>query len=60
MQIRTLLVDDEPAARSRLRRLLARHPEVGIVGEAENGLEALESIERLQPGLLFLDVEMPV
>lgn len=59
MQIRALLADDESAARSRLRRLLDRHPEIQIIGEAENGLEALESIERLQPQLLFLDVEMP-
>lgn len=59
MQIRALLADDESAARSRLRRLLDRYPEIRIVGEAENGLEALERIERLQPQLLFLDVEMP-
>lgn len=59
MQIRALLADDESAARSRLRRLLDRHPEIRIVGEAENGLEALERIEHLQPQLLFLDVEMP-
>ena len=59
MHIRALLADDEPAARSRLRRLLAGHLEIEIVGEAENGLQALENIERLQPELLFLDVEMP-
>src|SRR5579859_7461419 len=59
MQIRAMLADDEPAAKSRLRRLLERHPEVQIIGEAANGLEALEGIERLQPQLLFLDVEMP-
>jgi DNA-binding LytR/AlgR family response regulator len=59
MQIRALLADDEPAARSRLRRLLERHTDVRIIGEAENGLEALERIEHLQPQLLFLDVEMP-
>lgn len=59
MQIRALLADDEPAARARLRRLLARYAEIQIVGEAENGVEALESIESLRPDLLFLDVEMP-
>jgi two-component system, LytTR family, response regulator len=59
MQIRALLADDEPAARSRLRRLLDEYPEIRIIGEAKDGLEALESIEELRPELLFLDVEMP-
>jgi DNA-binding LytR/AlgR family response regulator len=59
MQIRGLIADDEPAARARLRRLLDHHPEIRIIGEAENGIDTLQSIERLQPELLFLDVEMP-
>jgi two-component system LytT family response regulator len=59
MQIRTILADDETAARSRLRRLLSQYPQIQIIGEAANGLEAVEAIERLRPGLLFLDVQMP-
>ncbi len=59
MQIRAFLADDEQAARLRLRRLLARHPQIGIVGEAEDGPEAVDAIERLRPDLLFLDVQMP-
>jgi two-component system, LytTR family, response regulator len=59
MQIRAFLADDERAARARLRRLLDRHPQIEIIGEATNGLEAVESIERLRPELLFLDVQMP-
>ncbi|WP_187143072.1 LytR/AlgR family response regulator transcription factor [Terriglobus albidus] len=59
MQIRALLADDEPAARARLRRLLDRDSSIHIVGEAENGVEALQGIEQLRPDLLFLDVEMP-
>lgn len=59
MQIRALLADDEPAARARLRRLLDRHQDIRIIGEAENGMDALQSIEQLRPELLFLDVEMP-
>src|SRR5271156_36544 len=59
MQIQALIADDEPAARARLRRLLGHYPEIRIMGEAENGIDALESIEQLRPELLFLDVEMP-
>ena len=59
MQIRTFLADDEPAARVRLRRLLDRHPQIRIIGEAANGIEAVEAIERLRPELLFLDIQMP-
>jgi two-component system LytT family response regulator len=59
MTHRTLLVDDEPLARKRLRRLLAAHPEVDIVGEAGDGEEALREVARLAPDLLFLDVQMP-
>jgi len=59
MQIRALLADDEPAARARLRRLLDRNSSIRIMGEAENGVEALQGIEQLRPDLLFLDVEMP-
>jgi two-component system LytT family response regulator len=59
MQIRALIADDEPAARARLRRLLDHYPEIRIVGEAEDGIDALRSLEQLRPELLFLDVEMP-
>src|ERR1035438_4382925 len=55
----SLIIDDEPAARSRLRRLLGAHPEIEIVGEASDGLQALESIEQLHPDLVFLDIQMP-
>ena len=57
--MKSLIIDDEAAARSRLGRLLAEHPEIEVIGEARDGLEALEQIERLQPDLLFLDIEMP-
>jgi len=59
MQVRALIADDESAARARLRRLLDHHPEIRIIGEAENGIDALQTIEQLRPELLFLDVEMP-
>ncbi|MBK6626274.1 MAG: response regulator transcription factor [Flavobacteriales bacterium] len=57
--IRTLIVDDEPIARARLARLLAQDPEIELVGECRNGHEALESVAKHRPDLLFLDVQMP-
>lgn len=57
--LRILLVDDEPLARERLRTLLAREDGVEIAGEAEDGPAAIAAIKRLQPALVFLDVQMP-
>jgi DNA-binding LytR/AlgR family response regulator len=57
--ITSLLIDDEAPARLHLRRLLAAHTDVQIVGDAANGLEALERIAELQPHVIFLDIEMP-
>jgi two-component system LytT family response regulator len=57
--LRALIIDDERLARSELRRLLRQHPEVEIVGEAQNATEARRSIDDLEPDLLFLDVQMP-
>ena len=57
--IRTLLVDDEQPARERLKQLLAAHPDVEIVGEAEDGVQAAERIAELTPDLVLLDIQMP-
>ncbi|HEY2017053.1 MAG TPA: LytTR family DNA-binding domain-containing protein [Bryobacteraceae bacterium] len=57
--MRSIIVDDEEPARARLRRLLEVHPEVEIVSEARDGLEAVEQIEELRPDLIFLDIELP-
>jgi DNA-binding LytR/AlgR family response regulator len=57
--IRVLIVDDEAPARKRLARMLAAHPEIKLVGEAANGVAALESQRELLPDLIFLDIEMP-
>ena len=59
MKLRTLIIDDEASARSRLRKLLSVYSEVEIVGEAQDGLEALNRITETQPHLLLLDVHMP-
>jgi two-component system LytT family response regulator len=58
-QIRTMVVDDEPLARSNLTVLLRRDPEIVIVGECGSGVEAAEEIRRARPELLFLDIQMP-
>ena len=57
--IRTLLVDDEQPARDRLRQLLSANDGVEIVGEAEDGVQALERIQELTPDLVMLDIQMP-
>ncbi|HXQ30760.1 MAG TPA: LytTR family DNA-binding domain-containing protein [Steroidobacteraceae bacterium] len=58
-RIRTLLVDDERLARRGLELRLAAAPDVEIVGECENGREAIDRIAALEPDLMFLDVQMP-
>lgn len=56
----TLLIDDEKIARTRLSRILANFGELfQIIGEAKNGEEGLEMIQRLKPDLIFLDIQMP-
>src|SRR5688572_32799137 len=57
--MRVLIVDDEAPARAKVRRYLAEYDDVAIVGEAENGTEAVERIAELEPDLVFLDVQMP-
>jgi two-component system, LytTR family, response regulator len=58
--MRSLVIDDEPSARARIIRLLAAHSSiVKVIGEARDGLEAVEQITSLRPDLIFLDVEMP-
>lgn len=59
MTIRALLVDDEEPARSELRYLLSRHPDVQVTGEAANAREAVALAESARPDVVFLDVEMP-
>jgi two-component system LytT family response regulator len=58
-KVRVVLADDEPLARERLRTLLAPEDWLEIVAECPNGTAAIESIERLHPDLVFLDVQMP-
>ena len=57
--IRALIVDDEPLARERMRSLLGGETDVEVVGEAKDGVEAVETILGQSPDLVFLDVQMP-
>jgi two-component system, LytTR family, response regulator len=57
--MRALVIDDERLARKELTNLLSQHEEVEVVGEAINVDDAKEKIEKLQPDVIFLDIQMP-
>ncbi len=60
MSIKSVLIEDEQAAREALKSYLAKYcPQVELVGEAHNSREGIELIQKLKPQLVFLDVEMP-
>jgi two-component system LytT family response regulator len=59
MKITALIVDDEPLAREKIRRLLCHENDIEIIGEAVSGAEAVEMIEAQKPDLIFLDIQMP-
>ena len=58
-KIRTLIVDDMPLPRELLKNYLVEEKEFEVVGECEDGNEAITAIETLKPDLIFLDVQMP-
>lgn len=57
--IDTVIVDDESLARTRIRNLIAEHQSFNLVGEAENGTDALFLIKKTKPDLIFLDISLP-
>lgn len=57
--MKTLIIDDERLAREELKSLLADFPELEIIGECANGKEGIKSIKKLNPDLIFLDIQMP-
>lgn len=59
MKFKTLIVDDEPLARERIRTLVARDPEIQVVAECAGGRAAIAAVAKHAPDLMFLDVQMP-
>ena len=59
MTLRVIVVDDEPPARMRLRRLMADHADVAIIAECGDGASAVQAIESAAPDLVLLDIQMP-
>lgn len=57
--MRVIIADDEPDARDKLRRLLADHRDVSIVGEATTGVEVVRTVRALTPHVVLLDIRMP-
>lgn len=57
--LKVVIVDDEAPARQLLRQYLEAHPELVVVGEANNGVDAIKVIHKMKPELIFLDVQMP-
>jgi two-component system, LytTR family, response regulator len=60
LPFKTIVIDDEPAARRLMKALLAEHTSViDVIAEAGTGTEAIEKIELLKPDVIFLDIQMP-
>jgi len=57
--INSIIIDDEPLARSIVKEYLAAHPQINVVQECNDGFEGVKAIMQLQPQLIFLDIQMP-
>lgn len=57
--MRVIVIDDERLARKEMVSLLKNYKEIEVIAECSNAVEAIENIEKLQPDLIFLDIEMP-
>jgi DNA-binding NarL/FixJ family response regulator len=58
--IRVVIADDHAGIRLAITRLIGKDSDMAVVGEAENGVRALELVEKSQPDILVLDIEMPI
>ena len=59
MKIKTIIADDEPLAREKIRIMLEEDPDIELIGEFSDGIETVSAIQERQPDLVFLDVQMP-
>ena len=59
-KISVIIADDQVSTRRALKALLAFEPRIMVVGEASNGIEALQLVDEKQPDLVLMDVRMPV
>src|SRR4051812_24087328 len=59
MSVRTIIIDDERLARNELKKLLQEFSDIEVIDEAANVQEGIEKIEKLNPDLIFLDIQMP-
>ena len=59
MSIRVLLADDQAVVRYGLRLILESEPDIAVVGEAVDGLDAVSAVERLRPDVVLMDIRMP-
>lgn len=59
MKINTIIIDDEPLARKGLALRLSQYPELNVMAECKNGVDAVALIPQLRPDLIFLDIQMP-
>lgn len=58
-EIRVVIVDDDPLVRSALSHFVSRDPEISVIAQAEDGVEAIGIVEREQPDVVMMDVQMP-
>lgn len=59
IKIRTAIIDDEPLAREKLRTFLKGEDDIEVIGECKDSLEAIETIKKSKPDLIFLDIKLP-
>lgn len=59
MSIKVMVVDDHDIVREGLRQILEISSDVKVIGEARNGLDCLEQLDRLSPDIIFMDIQMP-
>lgn len=59
MKLRAIIIDDEPPARTKIRKFASMNPDLEVIGEAGDGMEAIAKILELRPDLIFLDIQMP-